>query len=618
MCGIAGSVNFKITLSQVKSKMGHRGPDDDGIYHDKSVSLCHLRLAILDISGGIQPMHYLERYTIVFNGEIYNHLEVRRLLNLNCSRPSDTETILAAYHSVGAECLNYFDGMFAFCIYDKIQQTLFFARDRAGKKPLYYYHDGSKFVFSSELNLLHSLLNLEIEERNFINYYRLGAFYRSQTPYKNVIELLNGHYAKVDIASLKVETHQWWSIFVPYAKSNTSSEQEVKEHVLALIKQSVIRRMDSSDLEVGCFLSGGIDSGIITAIASEHRANLRTFTVSFDGQFDESQLAKLVSEKYNTRHETIPIAFDNLRNDIEKILYNYGEPFFDSSAIPSYYVAKAARKHITVVLNGDGADELFGGYRRFVPFAHFSFFDKSVIFRKILRKISKILPPAHNKKSKYNYLYRLVFLSSLPNSDLFVAAGPDIFEGFLDHFYEIDAESRKYFDSEIARILGSVGGSLNKLMALDFEINLFSDLLVKMDIASMANSLETRSPMLGKEILEYAPTLPGHFKIRGSTTKFLLRNIASDLLPSVLVNQPKRGFEVPLKDWVNNMLSDIIMDYLHATDTFYTRFIPRQKVEQMLQRKWRVSEEKRAKMIWSLFCAEVWYKKCYLNSNAKL
>ncbi len=613
MCGIAGSVNFKISLNQVKSKMGHRGPDDDGIFSDGAVTLCHLRLAILDIGGGKQPMQYAERYIIVFNGEIYNHLEVRKALNLVCSRQSDTETILAAYHSRGAECLNYFDGMFAFCIYDKQEQTLFFARDRAGKKPLYIFHDGSRLVFASELNLLNSLLALEIDEANFVNYYRLGAFYRKETPYKHVFELPNGHYAKVNIASLHLEQHQWWSIFEQYSHRHDVSEDEAKHKVLSLIENSVKLRMDSSDLEVGCFLSGGIDSGIITAIASRHRPGLKTFTISFDGQFDESHLAGMVAEKYGTRHETISISFGNLKHDLEKILYNYGEPFFDSSAIPSYYVAEAARKHITVVLNGDGADELFGGYRRFVPFAYFSFFDAGLVRRRLMRALSDVLPPGHNKKSTYNYLYRLAFLSSLPNADLFVAAGPDIFEGYLHHFHGLNSEPRMQFNAEVELMLQQVQGSLPKMMALDFEINLFSDLLVKMDIASMANSIETRSPMLGKEILEYAPTLPDNLKIRGRTTKYLLRQIAADLLPPLLVHQPKRGFEVPLKNWVNNDLNELIMDYLHASDTFFSRFITRQKVDELILRKWRVSEEKRAKMIWCLFCAEVWYKKSFLK-----
>jgi asparagine synthase (glutamine-hydrolysing) len=229
-----------------------------------------------------------------------------------------------------------------------------------------------------------------------------------------------------------------------------------------------------------------------------------------------------------------------------------------------------------------------------------------------MKVLSDILPPGNNKKSLYNYIYRLIFLSSQNNPELFLAAGPDIFEGSLQHFHAWNSESNKKFDQEVSNMLSKVDGGLKQIMALDFDINLFSDLLVKMDIASMANSLEGRSPMLCKELLEFVPGLPDQLKIRGGTTKYLLRKIASGLLPPELINQPKRGFEIPLKAWVNQDLNEIIMDYLHGSNPFFTNFISQQKVKELINRKWPVSEEKRAKMLWSLFCAEVWNKKCFL------
>lgn len=613
MCGIAGSINFKFEEEKILKSMGHRGPDEQAGFSQENVQLFHLRLSILDISGGKQPMHYWGRYTIVFNGEIYNHLEVRTALGLNCQTNSDTETILHAWQKIGASMLDYFDGMFALAIYDSEAQTVFLARDRAGKKPLYIYKRHKVIAFASELNALKSILPLEINENNFEGFLRLGAFYRSQTPYQDIQELPNGHYATINCQTSEIAVNRWWSIYDQYNKVERMEEMEAKEKIKGMIETAIVRRLDSSDLEVGCFLSGGIDSGIITAMASKFRNNLKTFTISFDGVFDESKLAEKVALHCGTKHTTIPINFNTLQTDIESILCLYGEPFFDSSSIPSYYVSKAARKHITVVLNGDGADELFGGYRRFVPFAHYNFFNAPPYMRSTAAILSKVLPAGNNKKSVYNYVYRLIFLSSLPNPALFIAAGPDIFEGFLHKFYGLSSENRNQFEKALMEPLHRTSQSLQQIMSLDFEVNLFSDLLVKMDIASMANSLEGRSPMLCKELLEFVPGLSGKLKINGSTTKYLLRKIAHDLLPAEISVQPKRGFEVPLKKWVNDDLKTIINDYINAPMPFFTRFISKNDVQAIVNRKWNISEEKRAKMLWSLFCMEVWYKKCYLN-----
>jgi len=611
MCGIAGAINTRFSYQEVIKTLRHRGPDEHNGYQNKNVDLFHLRLSILDIAYGKQPMHFDEKYTIIFNGEIYNHQEIRKRFNLTGKTSSDTETLLLLYDRFGTDFLDYIDGMFAFVIYDKIKNQLFIARDRGGKKPFYYFFDQQKFIFASELNSLKTMIPLEIEPANFFQYLRFGSFYRQFTPYKNVTELRAGTFLIVDCDSLLIKETKWWNINDFYQKEIPDSFEESLQKTDDFLHRAVKRRLESSDLEVGCFLSGGIDSGVVTAIASEYKPDLKTFTVSFDGEYDEAPLAKLVAEKYKTNHTQIKISFENLKRDLEKILYNYGEPFFDSSSIPSYYVSREAKKQVTVILNGDGADELFGGYRRYVPFAKYDFFKKNLFVKKGATFFKKTLPAAHNKKSLYNYLYRLASLASNSDLEIYLSAGVDIFEGY--HQYIINtgndylAPIKKDFD-EIANC--NLSG-LKKIMNLDFDTNLFGDLLVKMDMATMANSQEGRSPFLSKELLEYIPSLPDHYKIKGKTTKFMLRQLATKYLPEELINQPKRGFEIPLKNWIDTQLKEPVFDYLSSTNNFYQNFVDAVFVNNLLEKKIKISGEKRAKILWTLLSLEIWYKKTY-------
>ena len=452
-----------------------------------------------------------------------------------------------------------------------------------------------------------------MEEQNFYHYLRLGTFYRKFTPYKNVAEVEAGSFLVIDCESLQTQQTRWWNIHDLYLKQNNDAFENAVAVVDTFLHSSVKRRIESSDLEVGCFLSGGIDSGLATAIASGYKQDLKTFTVSFDGEYNEAPLAKLVAEKYGTHHTEINISFDHLKDDLENILSNYGEPFFDSSAIPSYYVSREAKKYLTVIINGDGADELFGGYRRYVPFSKYDFFKKNMLVKNGASFIKKILPPSDNKKSKYNYLYRLASLASKSHLEIYLSAGVDIFEDFENNIkanYDYLETIKKDFDV----IAGSKLSGLKKIMNMDFDTNLFSDLLVKMDIATMASSLEGRSPFLSKELLEYVPSMNDKYKINGSTTKYLLRHLAKKYLPETLVSQPKRGFEIPLKDWVNGQLKDMMNDYIGSSTALNKKFIEPAFVNKLLENKIKISQEKRAKILWTIFSMEVWYKKVYLNN----
>lgn len=596
MCGIAGSINFKLDLEVLKQSLYHRGPDEQSMYEYENISLFHSRLSIQDLISGQQPYHF-EDYTIIFNGEIYNHLELRKeLKEFSFSTNSDTETLLKLYIKYKDRMFEKIDGMFAFCIFDKNENKLILSKDRVGKKPLYLYSNNSSLIFSSELNSIkYQVKDLKINETAIEAYLRCGFFFEEFTAYENIQNLKAGHYYEIDISTLDIEEKQYFDLKGFYINKNSLSFEESLNKLDNLLHKSIKNRIESSDLEVGAFLSGGIDSSLIVAIASQYVDDLKTFTVSFEGGYDESNLAQLTADKYNTNHHKISISM-NLKNDIEKILLNYGQPFMDSSAIPSYYVSKEAKKHVTVILNGDGADELFGGYRRYVPSAngilniasYFSF-------------LTKVLPKPHNKKSLYNYLFRLLTISGKKDLDFYLSSTTDLFED------EYLFKPNYIFEKMNKLIKDTSLDPLSKMLYLDSKMLLFSDLLVKMDIATMANSIEGRSPFLSKYMLEFAPTLKNEYKIKGKNTKYLLRELSKKYLPKELITQPKRGFEVPLKKWVENDLKNNIFESL-LNNSYSSNFVEKSFINNLLNKKFNISDEKRAKILWSMYCLEVWKK----------
>jgi len=603
MCGIAGGINLLLNKETLKKKLHHRGPDDWGIYKDGNFFLFHTRLAIQDIKQGKQPFHF-ENYVITFNGEIYNHTELREayLKEFKFKTNSDTETLLYMFVKYKERMFEKIDGMFAFAIYDRKNKRVFLARDRAGKKPLYYYYNKNKklFFFASELNVFKELNNLEIDEKSIYAYLRCGFFPQDTTPYKNIKKLMNGTCLWLDLSDFSIAEEKYFDILNYYESEKFKYDKnEIIEILEEKLSKSIKDRLLASDLEVGAFLSGGIDSSLVVAFASKYRAKLKTFTVKFEGEYDESPLARLTADKYGTDHTEIKISMD-LKNDIEKILQNYGMPFMDSSAIPSYYVSSEAKRHLTVILNGDGADELFAGYRRYVPIAN-----NYMNIAKGFSFLSKILPVPNEKKSIYNYIYRLLSISNKKGLDFYISATNDIFE---DVYYFEKNEVLEKLEDFIMKVFENKRlTDLSKFLYLDFELILFSDLLVKMDIATMANSLEGRSPFLSKYLLEFAPQIPDRMKINKITTKYILRKLGEKYLPKELINQPKRGFEVPLKRWVNDELRDMIFDALEK-GCYSENFIKREFIDNLLKKKINISEEKRAKILWTLFCLEIWRK----------
>ncbi|HEY0668389.1 MAG TPA: asparagine synthase (glutamine-hydrolyzing) [Sphingobacteriaceae bacterium] len=615
MCGIFGTLNLAVAeqASQIFAGLYHRGPDEQAFMVKDNVQLFHTRLAIQDLNmTGRQPMHY-NGLSIVFNGEIYNHLELREKYGLFAESNSDTLTLLMLFELKGMKMLDELDGMFAFALYDQKHHELFLARDRAGKKPLYVYQNGNTIVFSSELNILYAILRPEPDPSALSAYLYLGYHYRKATPYKKVSELENGHYQVINTVTNSRAVVKWFDIRSFYNNRNTLNYHDTINALDSKLQIAVNRRIDSSDLDVGSFLSGGIDSGIVTAIAAKHKPALRTFTVRLAGSYDESLLAQKVADRYQTNHTIVDISFDDLQDNIEQILTNYGEPYCDNSAIPSYYVARAAKEYVTVVLNGDGADELFAGYRRYVPFRYYDFLNSGKFSRGLAKTLAAILPVAHEKKSGYNYFYRLLKFASYPDVlQRYSSATSDILVGYENQFLEKPDLVQVNADLEdISKLHLS---SLNRLLLMDFQTILFSGLLPKMDIATMANSLEGRSPFLSKEILEFVPGFIDENKVNGFSTKFILRDLAKKYLPEALINEPKRGFEVPLKHWVNHQLHEIINDYLLSPGALYPQILKKKFIVDLLMRRVNISEERRAKILFAVFALEVWYKNlCKVN-----
>ncbi|AHM58434.1 asparagine synthase [Flammeovirgaceae bacterium 311] len=607
MCGIFGNIGRlkERDMKIAEEMLCHRGPDGQ-VYKTfaPNVHLFHARLSIVDIAGGTQPMEE-EGLAIIFNGEIYNHQELREQFKLRGRTHSDTETMLLLYRQLGLGMLEHLEGMFALALYDTAQGKLHLIRDRAGKKPLYFSKTSDSIYFGSEQNVLQRVLRPSIRLSAMASYLQTGMVYGKDTPFRDLYELKPGHRVEIDVRSGNIsEQKQWWSIEPFYEKGIQLGEEEALQELDLRLKRAVKRRIESSDLEVGCFLSGGIDSGIVTAMATEVKPGLRTFTVKFSDEYDESPVARKVAQHLGTNHQELNVSYDHLLQDFENIVNAYGEPFVDDSQIPSYYVAREARKHLTVIVNGDGGDELFGGYRRYVPYASALLRSKGV--QALSKLIAPLLPAPGNKMTLYNYAYRLAKLNSLEQYEQYLSASTDL---LLDQSVPFLVKPDGALEQKVRSIFAKDITDLQKIMLTDFETILPYILLKKIDISSMQNSLEGRSPFLSKDILEFAPLLPDHMKVRGKTTKWLLRKLSARYLPAGNDKLPKRGFEVPIIGMVEDTLQPILQDYLHSSNVIYKEVLDARFVNKLLNNKIDMSKDKRAKILFGLLTMEIWYRK---------
>ncbi|MFN3840594.1 MAG: asparagine synthase (glutamine-hydrolyzing) [Cyclobacteriaceae bacterium] len=579
MCGITGIFAFNLVgkmnmihLTNATMALAKRGPDFQDIYHDQFVGLGHRRLSIIDTSTAAnQPMwDQTNRYAIVYNGEIFNYRELRRELEnrgITFFSQSDTEVLLKLYIHEKEKCLNKLNGFFAFCIYDKQEQTFFLARDRYGVKPLLYLYDEDKFIFASEMKSITQYgIEKSIDYSSLYTYLQLNYIPAPYSIFKTVKKLLPGHYLQIHNRQLKIE--KFYSI--PYPAEETLTYESAKKKFKDLLETSVQRRL-VADVPLGCFLSGGIDSSVITGLARKHKPDLHTFSIGFKDEkfFDETNYANLVSKHFNTEHTVFSLTNIDLYQHVNSILDYIDEPFADSSAINVYILSKETRKHATVALSGDGADELLGGYNKHA--AHYRVIHKAwkenLVFT--LEPLWKTLPKSRNTAwgNKARQLARFAEGMKLSPMERYWRWAAFATKEEAIKLLHPDLQTNLFLNEFYPRrntILKSIPDkeTINDILFTDTQLVLPNDMLTKVDLMSMANSLEVRTPFLDYELVNFIFSLPGEFKINASIRKRILQDAFKDFLPEKLYNRPKKGFEVPLLKWFRREMKSLITDVL--------------------------------------------------------
>lgn len=592
MCGITGIFSFnlvgkfnKIHLTAATQALAPRGPDFQDVYTDEWVGLGHRRLSIIDTREiANQPMwDDTRRYAIIFNGEIFNFRELRRTLEnkgVAFFSESDTEVLLKLYILEKENCLPLLNGFFAFCIYDNQEQSFFVARDRYGIKPLLYLFDDDKFLFASEMKgILSYGIEKTLDYASLYTYLQLNYIPAPDTIFKTVKKLMPGHYLKVRNKQLAVAPYYE----IPFHRDPQEElpYDQAKAKLKELLEASVARRL-VADVPLGAFLSGGIDSSVITALASKHKPDLNTFSIGFKDEpfFDETHFARLVAKKLNTRHTVFSLTNDDLYTHVHSILDYIDEPFADSSAIAVYILSKETRKQATVALSGDGADELLAGYNKHAAFNRVIHKGWTENLVSALYPVWKAFPGSRNNplSNKFRQLQRFAEGMKMNSQERYWHwAGYADESSSLNLFHETSVEKleRQEYENRKSTVLKWVPGkeTLNDVLIADMNLVLPNDMLAKVDLMSMAHGLEVRVPFLDVEVVNFIFSLPADYKISSSRRKLILQDTFRDILPAQLYNRPKKGFEVPLLKWFRREMKSLIMD-----DLLSERFIQDQGI----------------------------------------
>ncbi len=630
MCGIAGKISLtdkSVSAEAVEmmcDAIRHRGPDDSGTYlsPDGKVVFGHRRLSIIDLSPlGHQPMRYLDRYEIVFNGEIYNFQEQRALLEKDgytFQSHSDTEVILALYDKYQEKCLNHLRGMFAFAIYDEQEHILFAARDRVGKKPFKYFFDGNTFMFASELKAI--LTQPEyVREPDYLaihHYLTLQYVPAPLTGFKDIAKLEPGHFLHLDLKTKALQKERYWKL--DYSTKLDLSENEWKERIIDTLEESVKLRM-ISDVPIGAFLSGGVDSSAVVALMARNSSQpIKTFSIGFtEEKYNELPYAKKVAETFGTDHTEF-IVEPHAIELLPMLVRQYEEPFADSSALPTYYVSKLTREHVTVALNGDGGDENFAGYTRYAALQaslvleRFSWLATTVgiPMTKLLADLvpNTLTDRIHRltKTLSVDYRERYMSFTSYFTNEQKARLYTDEFRAKVwnENTYELIAE----------RFLES--GSRNRTeqaVYADFATYLPEDLMTKVDIATMAVSLEGRSPFLDHVLLELSAQIPFELKLRGTNNKkYILKESLRGLVPDEVMDRPKMGFGVPIDHWFRHELKNYAYAKLLQDGELVRRNIVRREAVKQLLDQHSETKINFAPHIWALLTLELWFEE-YFN-----
>ena len=624
MCGIVGMVNLdgraadSALLGRMNEAIHHRGPDEEGTYLRGHVGLAMRRLAIIDLAGGQQPIANEDRTAwIVFNGEIYNFRELKKRLEdlgHHFRTDCDTEAIIHAYEEWGADCPKHLRGMFAFAIWDERKQELLLARDRVGKKPLLYSKTAGSFVFGSEFSalLLHPSVGREIDRGAIHDYLSFMCVPAPLTAYRDIRKLEPGHTLTLTRGGeMKIE--RYWE--PDFSKKLKVTEEEAGERALALLREAVRVRL-MSEVPLGAFLSGGVDSSAVVALMAEESSTpVKTFSIGFDEQdFSELHHARRVAEYVGAEHHEFVVRPDAMEV-LPKLVEHYGEPYADSSAIPTYYVARETRKHVTVALNGDGGDECFAGYERYAAMRLSERYRRlpGVLRERVIRQAVELLPISESRPSNARKVRRFLRAASLPPVERYLrwvsVINPEEKDGlYAEEFRQSVAgrDVREHLRPWFARANGA--GVVDAALLADTMTYLPNDLLVKVDIASMAVSLEARSPFLDHHVIEFAASLPERMKLRGLTTKYILKKTLRKLLPPENLSRGKMGFGVPVGHWFRGQMQGFLRESLLSERASRRGLFRPEVVRRMVELHTR-GERDHTHQLWTLLMLELWFQR---------
>lgn len=636
MCGITGVFAFNlvgkfnmINVTAATMALEKRGPDFQDIYTDSWVGLGHRRLSIIDTSNaGNQPMwDNSKRYCIVFNGEIFNFKLLKTELQakgITFSSESDTEVLLNLFILEKEKCLNKLNGFFSFCIYDKEEQSLFLARDRYGIKPLLYLADEDKFLFASEMkSMLQYGIEKNIDYTSLHTYLQLNYIPAPNTILSNVKKLMPGQYMRVARGRIDIQTFYE----IPYSSEAVDASltyDEAKQKFSELLESSVQRRL-ISDVPLGSFLSGGIDSSIVAGLASKHKPDIHTFSIGFKDEpfFDETEYARLVAKHFKTSHTVFSLTNSDLYSHLHSILNYLDEPFADSSAIAVYILSKETRKHATVALSGDGADELLGGYNKHE--AHYRMLHPGAKEKLVgvLGGFWNILPQSRNNSltNKFRQLSRFAEAMGLNAKERYwrLASFTNAADA-LNLFSQTakDQLSLENFEERKQTVLHTISekGSINDILLTDTNLVLPNDMLTKVDLMSMANSLEVRVPFLDYELVNFIFSLPADYKINSLGRKRIAQDAFKEMLPAKLYNRPKKGFEVPLLKWFRGEMKSMITDDLLSQSLVEEQNIfDYAEITKLKKQLFSSSPGDVHARIWGLIVFQWWWKKNIRNNK---
>ncbi|MBT4539608.1 asparagine synthase (glutamine-hydrolyzing) [Candidatus Woesearchaeota archaeon] len=604
MCGIAGfNWEDKELVAKMNSSIIHRGPDGQGIYTDKNISLGHRRLAIIDLSNaGKQPMcNEDETIWITYNGEVYNHRELRRQLEKKGHRfksNTDTEVIIHGYEEWGEKILEKLNGQFAFAVYNTKNKTLFIARDRIGIKPLYYYHKNNQFIFASEIKaILQHDIKREIDKESLNHYLCYGFSPAKKSMIKGIKKLPPAHL--IILKDNNIHIQRYWK---PSQKKEKWKENNAIKATIKHLDDAVKKRL-VADVPVGAFLSGGVDSTALVCSAKKFKEDLKTFSIGFNYEdFNEAPYARKVSKILNTEHIEKTFDAEDVAKTLPKLAYFYDDPLADYSALPTYFVAETAKKHVTVSLGGDGGDELFGGYNWYKQYL---ILEKQKYIPLFLRK--NLVKPAFNMVAKIKKNHLTKKISELVETENITPA-----QRYSKLRSFISPKDIKNF-SITKQILNAYEPYFkNKNIKDDFfnaDLNFYlpNEILHKVDIASMAHGLETRVPFLDHNFVKFSTTLPNKLKIKNLTLKYILKKSLKNKIPNKIIYRKKRGFGVPLVHYFRNELKSFVQDKVDEIKTPELKAI-KPTIKKSLQKHIEKKKDN-SHILWAIIFLDEWYKQ---------